>query len=539
VRVAVDLRRLPWVRRLAADYVFDFPKLAAFFAGDPSSPDAWADAIRRTQQHPRRRAEIASVIAAQQERRGAPAAALAGAARLAEPGTIAIVTGQQAGLFGGPLFTLLKAVTTIRLAERVSRDHDVTAVPVFWIDAEDHDWEEVRRAAVLDGDLELRDVSAAPPDGAGQRSIGSLTWPAAIQDTVDALDALLPRTEFTAWLVDLLGATYTPERTVSDTFARLLERLMGEHGLVVYDASDRAAKPLLADLFATELQHAGRSALVAARAGSDLVARGYHMQVTPHADHAALFEINGGRDPIQRENGQFRVGGTVVAADALVDRARRQPSEFSPNVLLRPVAQDTLFPTVCYVAGPNELAYLAQLRGVYDGFGVPMPLVALRATATLVDSAALRFLTRYRIPLEDLQSQDERALNELLRTLLPGSVERSLRDAERAIVGGMETVIATIPAVDPTLEGKARSVLGRMQHELDTLRGKVLQAAKRRDETLRRQFLHTRAQAFPAGEAQERAVSGISFLARYGPALVTRLIEELSLDFGTHWVVTV
>jgi uncharacterized protein YllA (UPF0747 family) len=157
----------------------------------------------------------------------------------------------------------------------------------------------------------------------------------------------------------------------------------------------------------------------------------------------------------------------------------------------------------------------------------------------LVDSAALRFVTRHDVAFESLRDQDEHALNELLRTLLPPSVERSIDEAERALAERMEAVIAALPEVDPTLEGKGRSILGRMQHELQTLRAKVLQAAKRRDETLRRQFLHARAQAFPDGEPQERIVSGVSFLARYGPALIDRLFEELPLEMGTHWVIAV
>src|SRR5205823_14803749 len=212
---------------------------------------------------------------------------------------------------------------------------------------------------------------------------------------------------------------------------------------------------------------------------------------------------------------------------------------FSPNVLLRPVVQDTIFPTICYVAGPNELAYLGQLRGVYQHFGVPMPLMYPRATATLLDSAAVRFLTKYRLPLEALQAQDEAALNELLKAQIPAAVEEVFDTAARAIDEQMSKVVGAMPALDPTLEGAARSTLGRMQHDLQTLHAKMIQAAKRRDETLRRQFIHARALAFPGGHAQERSIGFASFLNQYGPALVERLDEELPLDMGRHWVVTI
>jgi len=162
-----------------------------------------------------------------------------------------------------------------------------------------------------------------------------------------------------------------------------------------------------------------------------------------------------------------------------------------------------------------------------------------RATATLLDSAAVRFLTKYKLPIEALQAQDEAALNELLKAQIPPIVEDSFADASRAIDEQMTRLVQTVPALDPTLEGAAKSTLGRMQHDLQTLHGKVIQAAKRRDETLRRQFMHARALAFPDGHAQERTIGFVSFLNQYGPALVERLDEELPLDMGRHWIVTI
>jgi uncharacterized protein YllA (UPF0747 family) len=249
--------------------------------------------------------------------------------------------------------------------------------------------------------------------------------------------------------------------------------------------------------------------------------------------------LDRGRQPIRQDNGQFVVGDEVFVPSSLVAKATDRPSAFSPNVLLRPIVQDTLFPTICYVAGPNELAYLGQLRGVYDHFGVPMPLMYPRATATLLDSAASRFLSKYHVPLEALQPQDESALNTMLASQIPASVNTSLDGADKVLEQAMTRVIEAMPALDPTLEGAARSTLGRMQHDLQTLRSKTIQAAKKRDETLRRQFTRTRSLVFPGGEPQERAVAFVSFLNQYGPALVQRLDEQLPLGLGQHWVVTI
>ena len=539
VRIPVDVRRFPWIRRLAADYAYDFRSVAPFFSGNPADRGAWSDAIARSQTHDRRRDEIAAVIARQQERRGAPARARDAGTLLADRKTVAIVTGQQAGLFGGPLFTLFKAMTAIKLAEQVSRDHKVPAVAVFWIDAEDHDWEEVRSCTVFDEALSPRSVSLPARPGAEPAPVATITLDHTVLAALDDVEQLLPPTEFRGSLMDGLRRAYTPGRGMADAFGRWMEEVLGNRGLIVYDSSDPASKPLVSQVFARELSMPGQTVKLAALAGSDLTARGYHAQVHGQDDGIALFHIDGGRRAIRQQDGRFIIGDEQFAATALVEQATKQPGGFSPNVLLRPIVQDTLFPTICYVAGPNELAYLGQLRGVYAHFGVPMPLFYPRATATILDSAALRFLTKYKLPLEALQAQDEAALNDLLKTQIPPAVEESFGEAEKAIDAQMQHLVAAMPALDPTLEGAARSTLERMQRDLQTLHGKMIHAAKRRDETLRRQFIHARALAFPGGHAQERTIGFLSFLNQYGPAVVDRLDEELPLDLGRHWIVTI
>ena len=540
VRIPVDVRRFPWIRRLAADYAYDFRAVEPFFSGNPADRAAWADAITRTQAHDRRRDAIADVIGRQQSRRSAPPNAIAAGRLLADRRTVAIVTGQQAGLFGGPLFTLLKAMTAIKLAEQVTRDHNVPAVAVFWIDAEDHDWEEVRSCTVFDDTLTPRTVSLPARPGADPAPVATIRLDSdAINKALNELEQLLPPSEFRDNVMAGLRRAYEPGIGMADAFGRWVEHVLGDRGLVVYDSSDAASKPLVSQVFARELSMPGQTVKLAALAGSDLTARGYHAQVHAQDDSLALFHLEGGRRSIRQQDGSFIVGDDRYPAATFVQQATERPSGFSPNVLLRPVVQDTIFPTICYVAGPNELAYLGQLRGVYHHFGVPMPLMYPRATATLVDSASARFLHKYKMPLEALQPQDEAALNDLLKTQIPAAVEESFTEASRTIEAQMERVVQAMPALDPTLERAARSALSRMQHDLQTLHNKMISAAKRRDETLRRQFIHARALAFPSGHAQERTIGFVSFLNHYGPALISRLDEELPLDLGRHWIVTI
>lgn len=538
--LAIDVRQLPWISRLAADYAFGFAALSPLYAGNPQEDAAWGDVIARVHAGPQRATpQLAAILTAQQRERGAPAEALAAAAAFAEPATVAVITGQQAGLFGGPLYTLHKAITAIKLARQVTAERGVRAVPVFWIDAEDHDWEEVRGCTVLDDEQQPHTIELATLDGAGERSIGRLVVADQGRAAVDALGAVLPATEFTPALLALLADAYAPGRSMAAAFGRVLEHLLGRHGLVVYDASDPATKPLVGALFARALEPPGRTSQLAADAGARLAGLGYHAQVTASEQSAPLFLMNGAREAIRWNGAAAVVGDSEMPIAELVALAAATPERFSPNVLLRPLVQDTIFPTICYVGGPAELAYLGQLKGVYAHFGVPMPLVTPRASASVVDSATLRTLGKLDVPFAGYRQQGDLTLNQLLERQLPPEIETSFAAATAALTAQLDAVTAAASLVDATLEGAARSTLGRMEHDLQALHGKVVQAAKRKDETLRRQFHRTQGQLFPNGQPQEREVGVVWLLNRYGAAAVERLVDLLPLDHGHHWVITI
>ena len=536
--LAVDVRRFPGVRRLAAEYTTNFAALEPFFAGNPDDETAWRTIIAARERPPGITTALTALLRAQQLARGAPAAAFDASGRFDDPRSVAVVTGQQAGLFGGPLYTLLKAISAIRLARQVERSHGVPAIAVFWIDAEDHDLDEIRSCSVLDGDLQLERISL-PVSAAIGTPAAAVRLGDTIDGVVDALAATLAHTDFTADLVTDLRHAYAAGRGLVEAFAVWLERLLGDLGLVVFDASDPAAKPLVTGLFEREIASAGTTTSLARTAGEALSQAGFHAQVEPLPDTVALFLLNDTRRAIRQSGDGLRVGDEPMDRADLLHRLGENAACLGPNVLLRPVVQDRLFPTVCYVAGPNELAYLAQLRRVYEHFEVPMPLIAPRMSATLVDTAVIKFLRRYDIAVETLQPQDESALNRLLGTQLPETVDQAMRAAEDTIRDRMGAVKAAVADVDPTLAGAAESTHGRMERDLHNLQNKVVQAAKRRDQTLRRQFARAQTQMFPQGAPQERAVAMVYFLNRYGPALIERLVTDTTLDTQHHWVVTI
>ncbi len=536
--VAVDLGRFPGIKRLAAVYSTNFGAVAPFFAGDPDDDDAWRAAInaRQASSRPNRMAEI---VAAQQRARHAPPEATAAAERLGNLDTVAVVTGQQAGLFGGPLYTLLKAISAIRLARQVEARHGVPTVAVFWVDAEDHDLDEIHACNILDAEQSVATlVLSLLPTAAGAPA-ATVRLGGDIDRLLDQLTAALPQTDFTDEVAAGLREAYTQGHGLVEAFAIWIEQRLGHLGLVVFDASDPAAKPLAAPLFQREVRQPGVTATLAGAAGERLRAAGFHAQVDAQPDSVALFQLGERRLPIRRDGDQFRIGDERISGEVLLSRLDDDPAAVGPNVLLRPVVQDRLFPTVCYVAGPNELAYLAQLKEVYAHFDVPMPLMASRMTVSLVDAAVIKFVRRHELGVETLHRKDESLLNELLGAQLPESVDQAMRAADATVREQMEALAVAVTAVDQTLAGAAESTRGRMERDLKNLRNKVVQAAKRRDQTLRRQFARAQTQLFPSGTPQERTIAGLFFLNRYGPALIDRLVTDPTLDTRHHWVVAV
>lgn len=538
VREVLPFHRFPWIRPLVHAYAHDYASVAPLFAGDPSSGDAWRDVVTRVQRNPARREAMATVLGRQLERRGAPRAAVDAAASLANPESVVVITGQQAGLFGGPLYTLLKAVTTIQVARHVRATSGAPAVPVFWVDAEDHDWDEICTAHLLDRESSPTSVTMAPVPGCGTHPVAALALDSGVTDTIAALEQLLPPTEFSAEVLAALRRVYRPGATVASAFASWMDLLLGEQGLVVFESNDPAAKPLVADLFAEELTHPGRTSRLAREGAAAMAALGHAPQIEPAEYLVSLFHVDDrGRESIEYRSGAYVIGHDVRETADLAAEAQRNPAQFSPNVLLRPIVQDWLFPTVCYIAGPSEMAYHAQLGAVYQAFGVERPLLVSRASATALDSAAFRFLDKNALPFESLQAQDESALNRLLEGLLPATVEARFEETEYQTAQQAARLKDAVIAVDPTLAGAVDTTVDRIRETLKTLHNKIIQAAKKKDETLRRQFIRTRNLAFPEGTPQERLLGVVFFINRYGFGLSSRLLDGLPAAPDAHYLI--
>jgi bacillithiol biosynthesis cysteine-adding enzyme BshC len=524
----LDYHALGTYKPLFLDYLDRFDRLSAFFAADPYDAGSWHRIASELQGKDHPRARVAEVLRSLNRDAGCDAATLESLDSLAS-GALAVVTGQQVGLFGGPLYTLYKALTAVRLAAEAERELGTRVVPIFWMDTDDHDFAEVQQASVIDRNQELRRLTYEPSADNDRLPVGRLELERSLDELMGAASDALPDTEFKAEIFGGLRECYAPGRTLAEAFGAWMHRMTRGSGLVVMDPSLPELKALGSELFLREVEEESASSASVRKTTQELLALGYHEQASPSEGQLNLFCTSPGRYPISAADSGFHIsadgGGPVVSKKELKRLVASEPNRFSPNVLLRPVYQDTLLPTLAYVAGPNELAYFAQLGAVYRHFGVTMPLVASRVSFTVIERPQARFLERYDVDITKLNTDDESLLNDIMRAQSPPQLDEDLNRARTCIQEITSALERDLATVDKSLVPTVQSTRGKLLHHLKELESKTVRAIKRKNETVRSQFLATRTALFPGFGMQERSLSPLGFFTKHGWHF-SKMLEE-------------
>ncbi|TVP42226.1 MAG: bacillithiol biosynthesis BshC [Gemmatimonadales bacterium] len=472
--------------------------------------------------------------------------------RFVEEGGLAVTTGQQPGLFGGPLFSLYKALTAAALARWLEEDLGVPVIPVFWVASEDHDWEEVRRVSLPDMANDLVTLELPDRPGAGELPLHRMPMGPEGPEALEALLALLPDTEFRPDLEADLRAAYREGATLPSAFAELLRRHLAMAGVFILSPEHPEAQAAALPVLLAEARGARERADALARRAGELEAAGYHSQVTILEGGANLFlEGAQGRDRLFVEpsaqgsgrgtgkgegNGEgggaaegpplrMRREGRVLTQEALAGEAGRDPALLSPGVLLRPVVESTLVPTLAYVAGPGEIAYLAQTAPVFAAHGIRPPVVHPRLSAAVVESRVEKVLRKFGLELADLSRPHHEVVGRVIRDDLPPEVREAMGKLKGAIALGSKELQKAVRQVDPTLAGPVDHVRNQGFSLLDDLEKKVVQARKRESGIAVQQIEKAQVQLFPGGTPQERVFPAVYYLVRYGPELMSRWMD--------------
>lgn len=433
---------------------------------------------------------------------------------------ILVSTGQQPVLFTGPLYVLYKALGAIQLAEEVQRATGRPALAAFWIASDDHDWSEVGTARLLDRANRLRSVRLEPPAGRAERSAGPSSLPDAIVERIDELSQLLPESEFVGDYLDLFRDTYRPGRPVAEAFGRALAGVLGERPLAWLDAGRDEVKEAGAPLLRRALED-GAGGETALRSGSRRVREaGYDVQIPLMEGGTHVFYDTGeARVRVYRtESGDFRLGreGPERAAAELVEELERDPARFSPNVALRPVLESWLLPVGYTVMGPGELAYWAQLPPLFERREIRMPVLRPRPSWVVVEDKVEKVLRKVDAGTEAFRDGGDELIRQVVSEFRPASVDAALRELRGAIHAGTEEVDRALERELPGIRssvGKARSDLYGVVSELEeAVDGRV----EERREVLIRQIRKAAVHLYPDGRPQERVLSPLYYLARYG-----------------------
>ena len=381
-----------------------------------------------------------------------------------------MLTGQQVGLFGGPLFSLFKALTTIKLAnEATSAGCD--SVPVFWLATTDHDLAEISHISVLRADGLLHKLTAST-QGGQDAPVGTVTFGPEIEPVVEAAAGLLGHSEVTSFLRE----SYRPGENFGSAFARLFSRLFAEWGVVLLDASDPELQQIAQPIYLAAIERAAELDDALLSRGKELEAAGYHQQVKVTPSSTLLFMLgNGARTPVhRRSNGgtaqtDFLVGDETIPRAEMVGRISSEPHLFSANVLLRPVVQDYLLPTVAYVGGAAEVAYFGQGAVVYKALlGRATPILP-RFSATIVEGKPQALLERYGLAVPDIFREPESLRETLAKHTLPADLQSAFDQADASLKKSLAAIQQSLERLDKTLVEAAANAGSKMQHQLEQL----------------------------------------------------------------------
>ena len=524
-------RQLPHQPKLFLEYLDRFERVKTFYAHPPTM-QAVTRAARKLDYPADRRAEVTGLLRKQNAALGAEEETQSNLDRL-DKGAVAVVSGQQVGLFGGPAYAVYKALTAVQIAEELTRS-GIPAVPVFWMATEDHDLDEVRHATWFDQGKLIR--FELPVVAEAGRPVGGIRLGAAVEPLVREAAELLSN-QGSDLLAQFLMESYRPDETYGSAFGKLFARLFAQQGLILMDPLDPGLHRVAAPIYQHGL--AERDALneKLLQRGKDLDRAGFDVQVKVTSRSTLLFYLGGVRQVITAGNGKFQAGEKTWERDELVHMTHTEPEQFSPNALFRPVVQDYLLPTASYIAGPAEISYFAQSETVYRHLLGRMPVILPRAGFTLVDAKAAKLLRKYNLSVEEVWAGSQGLRHKMQGASVPKGLSKSFERNQKQIQKMLAQLGKQIAKLDPTLKGTVERSRKRIEFHLEKLRRKAGKAQDGKTGLISAHVQYLESLLHPHKGLQSRELCLLPFLARWGAGGLGEL-QKLSTGkkIGHHFV---
>lgn len=529
-------RELPHTTKLFSTFIDDFPRVGRYYVHPPTEAGVLA-AAREVRLAPEIRRAVVEVLREQNQRFGGGSAIDAATAsnleRLAA-GAVAIVTGQQVGLFSGPAYSIYKALSVLRWAEAITRG-GVDAVPIFWLATEDHDLAEVNhsdwntRAGLAHYELPERKEDNGKRVGEVELGDG-VKYP--VERAAESLEG-----SFVEEAAGALRESYTPRDTYGSAFGKLMARLLAGRGVILIDPLDARLHRLAAGVYRGALDQADslRDELLAR--SKELERSGFHAQVKVTRETTLLFyNVDGRRQPLRRRNGNFSAGKASFTPDELRAAIEKSPEAFTANVLLRPVIQDTILPTAAYIGGPAEIAYMAQAQVAYQALLGRMPAILPRAGFTLVEPAIARLLTKYGLDVRDIIRGRQHLRAKMEQKSLPRALARRFEADDKSLRRMLKAYRKPLERLDRTLLGALDAAERKILHQFLKLKRKAGRAENFRTGILDRHERFLLDTLYPHHDLQERRLCALPFIAASGPQFFDELARAADLGSPQHHI---
>ncbi len=507
----LPFRQLPHQPKLFLQFLDNFSSVKQFY-GHPPTIEATKKAVRAIDYPSERRREVAAILSEQNAALGAGEATRENLARLAA-GAVAVVSGQQVGLFGGPAFSIYKAVSAIQIAQELTKA-GVDAVAVFWMATEDHDLDEVRSSTWFSvGKLRKFEL---PGNGDAAQPVGRIALGAQVNELVNEAAQILTAAggEFVA---GVFRESYGSQETYGSSFGKMFARLFAEQGLILLDPLDarlhRVGAPILKK--AVEERDDLSEALLAR--GRELEKAGFGAQVKVTSKSTLLFSmVNGKRQTIGVSGEKFVSGEHSWTKDELARAVESEPKHFSPNALLRPVMQDFLLPVAAYIAGPAEIAYFAQAEVIYKKLLGRMTVILPRASYTLLDAKAEKLLKRYGLKVEGVWRGSQELRRVMETSSVPPTLAKNFDATVKDAAKMLEKLKKQIVRLDPTLGGAVATSQKKIAFQMEKLKRKTgkAQALKAGLIAAHQELLESL--LYPHKAMQSRELCFLPFLAGWG-----------------------
>jgi bacillithiol biosynthesis cysteine-adding enzyme BshC len=533
---------IPDQSKLFLEYLRDPLSLKRYYPNAVKSPDDLVGLIPEVlSKYSNDRKSLCEPLKTSNVDLGAGDKTLANIELLGRNDTVAVVTGQQAGLFTGPLYTIYKALTAIKIAETLT-GLGVAAVPVFWVATEDHDLDEVSQTYVLDRDGDLAGVSCKPADVVADLPVGRVKLDSSITAAVNVLFDAVPGTEFSDALRQCIEDAWQVDGYYGTSFERELMDILGRFGLVVIDPLLDVMKELASPIYAEAIGNSEKMVSAIRHRDGELKSDGFHSQVLVEENYFPLFwHTDDGRRLAMRHagDGRYKAKGDEreFTIDELTDIARDEPQRFSPGVMLRPVVQDYLLPTVCYVGGAAEVAYFAQNAPAYETLGRPVTSIVHRQSFTIVEAKHKRTLETYEIGFEDIFSGLETCLERVGGDLLSSDVIDGFDDAAAEINKQLDRLGRDLIAIDKTLSDSLAKRREKIVHHINALKKKAKVAQLRSDQIASRRIRDAFTALLPNGQLQERVLNVNSFLNKYGENFIDWIYDSIDPEEKEHKII--